>query len=339
MLDAVILAAGVFEASQESAVTLIIEDSKSSAAAARDGVMKLTQVDGVIGIIGPMGSATSLEAARTAQERGVPILTLSQMENITETGDYVFRTSLNAAMQIKTLVDYSFDNLGMESFAILHPRDRYGSDMMHLFWDEVRGRGGEIRGVESYNTDQTDFGMEIKMLTGLNILEKTVSPSEEPMPIVDFDALFIPDSYSRVAMIAPQLAFYDVTTVQLLGTSAWNNPDLLSEEETYLDGAIFADGFFLNSVRHDVQDFIDKFYAAFGREPASLEALAYDATRIMVDVIEHSHIESRKELRDELLLIRNYPGITGKTSFSPTGDAEKSLSILMVRDNTIIQIH
>ena len=339
VLDAVILAAGVFEASRESNVTLIIEDSKSSAAAARDGVLKLTQVDGVIGIIGPMGSATSLEAARAAQERSVPILTLSQMENITETGDYVFRTSLNAAMQIKTLVDYSVNHLGMESFAILHPRDRYGTEMMHLFWDEVRAYGGEIRGVESYSTEQTDFGKEIKGLTGLDILEKTAPAAEDPPPIVDFDALFIPDSYSRVAMIAPQLAFYDVTTVQLLGTSAWNNPDLLSEEETYLNGAIFADGFFLNSFRHDVRNFIDKFYAAFGREPASLEALAYDATRIMVDVIEQSHIEFRDQLRDEMLSIRDYQGITGETSFSPTGDAEKSLSILMVLDNTIIQIH
>lgn len=240
-------------------------------------------------------------------------------------------------MQIKSLVKYTFENLGLTSFAILYPDDSYGTEMMNLFWDEVVNYGGEIRGVEFYDTAQTDFGKEIKSIVHLDSQE-TEENSEEAEPFIDFDALFIPDSASRILMIAPQLAFYDVTNIQLLGTSRWNSPELLDIDSKNIEGAIFTDGFFLESDSPLVREFIDRFYTALGREPGNLEALAYDAARIIVTVMTEMHTEVRGDLRDNLLLLEDYPGITGITSFSETGDAEKTLYILMVSDNEIEQI-
>jgi len=337
MLDAIILAAGIFDPRSEIPVTLIIEDSKSDSATAREAVAKLAWEDNVIGIIGPLGSATSVAAAEEAQEIGIPILTLTQQEGITETGDYVFRNFLTGTMQIESLVKYTFENLGLTSFAILYPDDSYGTEMMNLFWDEVVNYGGEIRGVESYKTSQTDFGKEIKAIVHLDS-PKGTDDSEKAEPFIDFDALFIPDSSSRILMIAPQLAFYDVTNIQLLGTSSWNSPELLDIDTKNIEGAIFTDGFFLESHSPSVREFIDRFYTALGREPGNLEALAYDAARIIVTIMTEMHTEVRGDLRDNLFLIEDYPGITGITSFSETGDAEKTLYILMVSDNEIEQI-
>jgi branched-chain amino acid transport system substrate-binding protein len=338
-LDAIILATGIFNPEAESPIKLIIEDSQSNPEVAREAVTRLAKKENVIGIIGPLGSTTSLEAAKEAQQLGVPILTLTQREGITETGDYVFRNFLTANMQVNTLVKYAIENLGMESFTILYPEETYGNEMMNLFWDEVLRYGGEIRGVESYKIEQTDFGKEIKSIAGLDVFEEEDQSEEGPEPIIDFDALFIPDSYSRILMIAPQLAFYDVTGIQLLGMSGWNSPELLNKDSKYLEGAIFTDGFFLDSHNPSVRNFIDQFYVALGSEPGDLEALAYDASRIMVTILTENNVEVRRDLKDGLLMIDNYPGITGKTSFSETGDAEKSLYMLMVRDNEIVQIN
>jgi len=337
VLDAIILAVGIFDSRGEIPVKLIIEDSKSDPIAAREAVEKLAKEDNVIGIIGPLGSTTSIEAADEAQRIGIPILTLTQKEGITETGDYVFRNFLTSTMQIKSLVKYTFENLGLTSFAILYPDDSYGTEMMNLFWDEVVNYGGEIRGIESYDTAQTDFGKEIKSIVRLDSPEDE-EDSEEAEPFIDFDALFIPDSSSRILMIAPQLAFYDVTNIQLLGTSSWNSPELLDIDTKNIEGAIFTDGFFLESHSPSVREFIDRFYTALGREPGNLEALAYDAARIIVTVMIEMPTEVRGDLRDNLLLLEDYPGITGTTSFSETGDAEKTLYILMVSDNEIEQI-
>jgi len=338
VLDAVILASGVFDPAQNSLVELFIEDSRGDPTTAREAVRKLANEYHVIGIVGPLGSAAALEAAGEAQQLGVPIITLTQRQGITETGEYVFRDFLTGDTQVRTLVSYSIQNLGVKNFAILHPGDHYGTEMMHLFWDEVIRQGGQVRGVETYASDQTDFGKEIKSLTGLNAPEEGQGSEENPKPVVDFDALFIPDSYSVVSMIAPQLAFYDVIGVQLLGTNIWNSPELLKKDSEYFEGAVFTDCFFLNSTRAEVRAFIDRFYVAWGREPGNVEALAYDATNILVRLIAGGGMEIRDDLRDGISLIEDYPGITGATSFSKGRDAQKSLHILMVIDSEIVQV-
>ena len=70
-----------------------------------------------------------------------------------------------------------------------------------------------------------------------------------------------------------------------------------------------------------------------------MEALAYDATAIMVQLMTKGGIEIRADLRDGISRIENYPGITGTTSFSGAREALKPLHILMVMDNEIIQVH
>lgn len=338
-LEAIILATGIFDPEKKSPIKLIIEDSKSDPSTAREAVVKLVKEDNVIGILGPLGSATALEAAREAQKLNVPILTLTQSEGITKLGDYVFRNFLTSLMQVSTLVKYSIQNLGITSFAILYPKDNYGIEMMNLFWNEVLRWGGEIKGVESYDSNQTDFGKEIKSLTGLNFMEKKEETEEKPEPIIDFDALFIPDSHSKARMIVPQLAFYDVTGIQILGTNSWNSPQLLEGESKYLDGAIFVDGFFQDSFYPDVRNFIDNFYVTYGRKPDDLEALIYDAASIMVNTLNKNKVEIRDDLRINLLNLKDYPGITGKTSFSETGEVEKSLFVLTVKGKNFVQIN
>ena len=269
---------------------------------------------------------------------GVPIITLTQKAGITEIGDYVFRDFLTGDTQTGALVSYSIHNLGVKDFAILHPRDHYGTEMMHLFWDEVLRQGGQVRGVEAYASEQTDFSREIKSLTGLSFSEEDKKSGEGMKPVVDFGALFIPDSHTVVSMIASQLAFYDVIGVRLLGTNIWNSPELLKKGGEYFEGAIFTDCFFLNSTRPRVRTFIDRFYVSCGREPGNVEALAYDATDIMVRLLSEDRIEIREDLRDALSRVENHPGITGATSFSQGRDAQKSLHILMVVDSEIVQV-
>ena len=338
-LDAVVLASGIFDRAHGSPIQIFIEDSKGDSETARKAVRKLAEEDQVIGIIGPIESSAALGAAEEAQKLGIPIITLTQKKDIAETGDYVFRNFLTGEMQIRALVTYSIENAGIRNFAVLYPNDNYGTKMMGLFWDEVIRQGGQIRGAEAYSPRQTDFIREIKALTGLDAQGETGASGEKPIPIVDFDALFIPDSCSAVNMIAPQLAFCDIVGVQLLGTNVWNCADLLKKDNEYLEGAVFTDCFFLNSSRPEVRDFIDRFYAACGREPENMEALAYDATKIMTNLIIENNVETRGDLRDSLSHVENYPGITGITSFSGTGDAEKPLHILTVMDGEIVQIY
>ncbi|MCX5850880.1 MAG: penicillin-binding protein activator, partial [Deltaproteobacteria bacterium] len=336
-LDAVLFASGVFNPDKGTAVEVIVEDSGDDPLTARKAVEKLAGEERVIGIIGPMGGTASLEAAKKAQEMGIPIITLTHREDITRAGEYVFRNYLTASMQIETLVRFALRNLGISTFAVMYPRDPLGEEMAVLFRKEVAARGGQMRDVVSYAPGQTDFGTEIKMLGGLQPPGGKVHESVKPR--IDFEALFIPDSYERILMIAPQLAFYDVTGIRLLGTNGWNSPELLAQEPNYVEGAVFTDAFFAGSPDTEVVRFVERYYAACHREPGDVEALAYDSAAMMVTIVREGNVKTRSAMRDALAGLAGFRGVTGETSFPGTGEARKTPYILTVQEGKIVQLY
>lgn len=337
-LDAVLLAAGVFSA-KETPLRILIEDSLSEPAVAGAAVGKLFRA-GASCILGPLGSQEALEAAKEAQRLKIPILPLTQREGIAGIGDYVFRNFLTAALQVRTVVRYAQAELGLRRFAVLYPDDPYGREMARLFREEVRRSGGEIGKERSYRADQIDFGREIQALGGVT----PVGPGDgvvaeaPPKAAPDFEALFIPDSHVRVAMIVPQLAYYDLAGIRLLGTSGWDSPELLKINPKHLQGAVFVNGFFANSFRPEVNDFLEDFYTAYGREPDAMEALVFDAASMAVKALLQNRAGGREGLRDGLAQMKDYPGVTGRTTFPASRDAEKDLFVLTVRDGRIIQV-
>lgn len=341
-LQSIILATGVFDPFVKSPVKLIIEDSKSDPETARKAVRKLAIQDGVLCIIGPISNAEAPDAAKEAQRLKIPIIALVQRENITDVGDYVFRNYMTNGMQIKALVKYAIEYMDLKKCAVLYPNDNYGREMEKLFKSEVYNQGAEIQKSRSYNKTQTDFGEEIKDIADIKILlpegSENRSPEDVYKTIIKFDTLFIPDSPARLNMILPQLAFYNIRGVKLLGTNAWNSPELLTTGAEYLEGAVFTDGFSLSSFYPEANDFIDVFYTNYSREPGVMEALVYDAAKLIVTIIKDYEIETRDQLRDRILRIQNYRGITGRTTFQGMRDAQKDLFILMVKDGRIIQV-
>ncbi|HOG18368.1 MAG TPA: penicillin-binding protein activator [Syntrophales bacterium] len=343
-LDAAVLAAGLFDPRKPAKAKLIIEDSEGDPDASRRAVARLVQRDGVICVIGPLGAVEAQTAAAEAQRLEVPILAMTSREGIAEIGPFVFRNFLTARMQVRALAGYAVQKLGLSRFAVLYPQDAYGQEMARLFRAEVLRLGGQMHKVKAYDRMETDFGDEIRFLTGRPVPHSIGFGKDqrtEPLPAarpVDFDALFIPDSFERVQMIAPQLAFHDVKGVQLLGTSGWNSPDLLKGGAPHLEGAVFVDDYFAGGFNPELNDFTDSFYAAFGREPDGMEAVWFDAAAIAVSIIENGRAETRDQFRGRLAGMTGYPGVTGKTSFTPSRDADKELYLLRVQEGQIVQI-
>lgn len=335
-LDAIFLGAGIFDVSSNTPFKLIIEDSKSSREAAEKAVTKLADIDGAICIIGPMEGPGDEAAAKEAQRLKIPILTLTPKNGITDVGDYVFINFLTNKMQVKSLVKYAINDLGSTRFAILYPNNLYGQEMKDLFQSEVLRSGGEVIKVQSCDASQTDFGVEISALTNE---EKHNELAEESLKrIISFDTLFLPGSYVYIKLIASQLAVHNITGIQLLGTTAWNNSDLAKAGSGHLEGAVFVDGFFLNSFHPEVNDFTDMYYAAFGREPDFIDAISFDTIKIVTRILGGRQIDTREKFKKALLKLEDYHGVTGRTSFLQRRDAEKEAFILTIKNGQIIQV-
>lgn len=326
---------------------LFIRDTGGQEKGALSGLEDLAVEEKVIAVIGPVSSRAAGAVAGRAQEKGVPIIALTQRAGITQEGVMIFRNFLTPAQEIDGLVETAMGRMGLKRFGILYPDNAYGRYCMNLFWDKLNELGGTVTAVESYGVEDTDFADQIKKMVGLYYPrpaslkkrleqekpledEESLIDSEEPEPIIDFDAVFIPDSFERVIMIAPQLAFHDVLGVRLLGTSAWQSPRLIEMAGDHLQGALFCAGFAGDSRDQGVRSFIEEYKENFHSEPGILAANGYDTMRLLKMLLSEERIRTRRDLAQALLESRGFQGVTGEISFDSTGEAEKKPVLLTV---------
>jgi branched-chain amino acid transport system substrate-binding protein len=341
-LDAILLSAGMFDEKNKTLWKVVAQDSRGLPEETKKAIEYLANVENVMAIVAVTGTPEALDAAREASKREVPLILITSREEVTSESEYVFQHFLTPTQQVRTIVKYAINNLNCAIFSVLYPKDDYGEEMVKIFSEEVARAGGKVERAVSYNKNQTDFREEINKLTGnkISFAKKTSAkkPEIKEKLTLDFEALFIPDSYKRVRMISSQLAFYDVKGIKILGTSLWNSPYLLKQGAEYLEGAVFPDSFFIYSVYPETNDFVDIYYTAYNRDPENIEALSYDTAGIIFSVLGNQGIQTRRELVAALMRLENYRGATGNISFGTDRVAQKTPFILRIKNGKLEQV-
>jgi ABC-type branched-subunit amino acid transport system substrate-binding protein/thioredoxin-like negative regulator of GroEL len=363
-----------------------VKDTKGEPDVAADAVEELAQ-KGAIAILGPLGVAEGLAAATRAQQLGIPIVSLSRAEGLTALGNYVFRDMPTSSSQAKAVADYAQKKLAVKRFAILQPDSPYGDEMAKYFWDAVDAGGAEVRAYEHYPLRTTTFKPFVQRMVGRtpdDLSERQEFADEakkiadqikdtykrrkalallknQQAPIVDFDALFIPDAARTVRLVAPAVASEDVITagcdvkelevvkkttrneqlrtVQLLGTSLWDSPDLVDERSgvaRYVQCSIFIDTFYPQSERPATRKFVDDYNNAYHRNPSFLEAHAFDAAGLLKKAYEDRHPGTREEMREALAgMSKPLEGAAGDTVFGKDREGQKPFFWLWINRGTI----
>ncbi|MGD8386933.1 MAG: penicillin-binding protein activator [Desulfobacteraceae bacterium] len=338
-------------------IELLIRDTRGDADVTAAAVEELARESRVMAIIGPLSSKAAQAAAAKAQELGVPIITMTQKEDLPRIGDMVYRNFLTPSMQVEALLDRAVHILGLHRFGILYPDNPYGHHFMNLFWDGLEALGCEVTAVESYAPDKTDFADEVQRMLGLyyprpasvvRMLEERkaamgmgeeeekADTEDEPEPILDFDAVFIPDNSERVALIAPQFPFHKVLNIRFLGTSLWQSQALIELAGDYVQGAILPSGFFSELDTEPVQSFVMGYEASFGQAPGLLAAVGYDTMRFLRETLSDPLILTRNDIRRAIYEFDGLEGATGRIRFDRYGELEKPPRILTVKGNRFV---
>lgn len=385
---------GVKLALEGSDIEVVVKDSQGDVMLAGKAVEELVFEHGAIAVLGPLLAEDAKRAALVSGELQVPILTMTRTEEITALGPWVFRNMLTNSAQAEALARYSTEVLGIKTFAVLYPKIPYGDELMNEFWDEVEKKGGSIRGAESYFHDQTTFTKEAKSLVGrlypldrADYQEETRKIAQSGMddfhkrkarealvsrlePVVDFEALFIPDDWRRVGLVAPALAVEDIITnacdprdlerirkttgkrtlktVTLLGTNQWSSPkdkntgnyQIIDRGGKFVTCSVYVDGFFIDSARPGTKKFVKAWRETYkdAGDPGLLEAVGYDSAAILRQVVEKASPKTRGEFRDALSNVKDFDGATGKTSFNDQREASKQLFLLSIESRGIKEI-
>jgi ABC-type branched-subunit amino acid transport system substrate-binding protein len=312
-------------------ITVLVKDSQSTPEGSAAAVRELADAK-VAAILGPIGSADS--AAETAQSLGIPILTLTQKERITQIGNQVFRHFITPEMQAEKLVSYAVISKGLKRFAVLYPKESYGTGMMNAFWDKVLAAGGTMVGAEGYDPASADFGLPIQKLTGAFFQGQA---SGTP-PNADIDALFIPESPARVSQILPQLVYYNLKPRLILGTNLWHTPAMMPLAGGLDAELVCTDAFDPDIETAPVPEFVKLCMETYNEKPGLIEAITYDSASILFETVLRPDIRYRSDIRRQLLAMQPRMGVTGKTRFLPDRDCKKELLIFRIQPDRFLDM-
>ena len=87
-------------------------------------------------------------------------------------------------------------------------------------------------------------------------------------------------------------------------------------------------------IRGEVQSFLKKYQAEYGRTPDSMAALGYDAANLLFDAMERAPSLSGTDLAAAIASTKDFKGVTGTISINSDRDANKSAVIQQVNNGT-----
>ena len=318
VLAAVELGLGLYESTAGKTPVLFIADSKGRPMETGAEVDKLVDQHKVMAIIGPLGAGPSLAAARQAQARQVPLISLARIDGVAKSGPYVFQDSLTPQRQVDGLLTEAMSLRSKKRFAVLAPDNSYGRGFSGLLGKGVIARGGEVVRRVYYDPKATDFTPYVQALVKLPPGKYRPGAPDSPEPVIDFEALFIPDGPQAVAMAASQLRYFDVTGVLLMGTNLWHEARLVELAARDVQGAIVPGCFDPSSSEPIVRGFVAEYQKALDRTPALLEAQGYDAAQVLRHLIRReSAPRTRQAMQKALLTVKDLPGVCGPITISP----------------------
>ncbi len=335
-----------------ASVGLIVKDFESDLASFFDDFSGLLNTDRPLAVIGPLLSKNLPVMAELAERAHIPLITpTATLPNVRRLGNYVFSTALTFQLQAKRIAAYAIKEQGFRRFCILHPDTTYGRELARLFAQEVRQQEGEVIAIESYKEGETDVSAQLKRMKaedlkryGLSVpvdqtklTGKLTKLDKKILYTPGFDAIFIPGRAADAGLITAQLNFHDMK-VPFLGANGWNSPDFARTADSSIDGAVFVDGFFVDSPTPTVQDFVGRYKKRFQTDPTVFAAQGYDAAKLVIDAV-HKGASSGEAVHDQLLTQPDLSSLAGPAAFGPDGTLNRPLFLMQIKRGRFLQVN
>ena len=335
-----------------ASVGLIVKDFESDHASFLDDFSELLSTDRPLAVIGPLLSKNLPVMAELAERAHTPLITpAATLPNVRRLGNYVFSTALTYQLQAKRIAAYAIKEQGFSRFCILHPDTTYGRELARLFAEEVHQHQGEVIAIESYNEGEADVSAQLKRMKAQDLKRYGLSVPVDQTKLTGkltkldkkilytpgFDAIFIPGRAADAGLITAQLNFHDMK-VPFLGANGWNSPDFARTADSSIDGAVFVDGFFVDSPNPAVQDFVDRYKKRFQTSPTLFAMQGYDAAKFVIDAVRKG-ASSGEAVHDQLLTQPDLSSLAGPAAFGPDGTLNRPLFLIQIKRGRFLQLN
>jgi branched-chain amino acid transport system substrate-binding protein len=302
-------------------INYIVEDDQGTPEVAANAFRKLLDQDEVVAIIGSVTSNCTLAGVPIAQEAGIPVISpTSTAEQVTLTGDYIFRACFLDPFQGAVVATFSYNDLNARKGAVIFDNaNDYTKGLAEAFKKNFEKLGGEVVAYEAY-TDESktvDFSAQLTNI-------KAANP----------DVIFLDAYYAAAALMAKQARALGITA-HFVGADGWDSAQFTKLGGDAVEGGHFCNHYSPEDPRPIVQGFVKKYSEIYGETPDSLATLAYDAALIMIDSLERAGSTDGASIRDAIVAT-NLECVSGQITFDENGDPIKKAAIIKVENGKFV---
>lgn len=272
------------------------EDDKCDAKEGTSAILKMMSLYKFPVIIGGSCSSVTLAIAPIAEENKIVLISpYSSNPQITNAGDYIFRTVPSDIFEANLEAEFAAKNLNLKKVGFLYVNNDYGKGLVDVFSSRFEELDGQVLIEEPYALDASDFRTHL-------IKIKDKNP----------DLIYIAGYQQALINILKQIKELGITT-QLMANSLMDDPQIVKEvgdsAEGIIVGSVFVD---------PTEEFRSKFQNMYGEKGGTLEADGYDTLNMIARAIEKGSYKS--EGIKNALYDLEYDGALGHLTFDKNGD-------------------
>lgn len=289
-------------------LTVVYEDSKDSPQAAVAAYQKLTSMDKVQVMIGPMMSGEALAVAPIAARDGIVVITPTATSPKVS-GSGLYRGCTRIDKQAEALTKYAKDVLKTTKVAILYSNEPYGKGCNDVFTKFFGDLGIPVVVAESFMVGDRDFSAQLTK----------IKQSQ-------FDLIFIPGYLQETAPAISQArkAGITQTSMGVYGDMAPKYIELAGKAaEGHVNGSEYNEEY--NTPTN--KKFKAEYYKTVKANPTDTSnimfaAITYDMTKMVAKAIAEKGYTA-EGIKGYLNTVKGFDGVTGKLSFDSNGDVVK----------------
>ncbi|MEJ8858921.1 ABC transporter substrate-binding protein [Variovorax robiniae] len=278
------------------------EDSQSDPRQAVGLAQKFVNDKRILIELGDFSSPASMAASPIYQRAGLVQLGFTNSHpDFTKGGDFIWSPSISQSDSQPLLADLAVKTLGFKRVAVLFLNTDWGRASRDVFVKAAESRGAQVVIAEGYQPDEKDFRSTLVRVRDANP-----------------DGLVLISYYPDGALIAGQVRNVGLKQPIAASGSVYS-PKFIELGGAAVNGIYTNTSFFPEEPRAEVQEFVTRFKAKYGKEPDAFNAYAYDAVLITAAALNQAGPKAdRTAVRDAFYKIKDVPSVVfGKANFDP----------------------
>jgi branched-chain amino acid transport system substrate-binding protein len=274
--------------------------------------------DKVVAMVGDPCTGLTQVAGRIAQDNEVVILSAGATgTGVVEIGDYVYRNTLLDIYAAPAVVDWMVNQKGWKNIAMITSLNNgYSTALTPVFKAAIADKGGNIVLDESINDGETDFTAQVTKLKNAGA-----------------DVLVFTGYYTEAALIMNEVQKQNLDIVLVGGDGLYGQDLATLGKSAVEEKVIFYCGFSSDQPGPETAAFLESYRAKYNEEPDMFSAQYYDAVYILKKAMEDANSTDPKVFKTELAKLKDYPGVSGNTTFGPDREPIKSpVCLITIKD-------